>query len=84
MFHRFGSGVPSSSARLTHLGRQACVTRKDPPSWGRACTSLHWKVCVGALDCPPGAAYYSQTTGGSAEAPGDFFHFRELIAIFFH
>jgi hypothetical protein len=59
---------------------------KDAPSGGggRACSSLHEKVCAIAPDRPPGAAYYAQTTGDSTEALGGTVHFRELIAIFFH
>jgi hypothetical protein len=57
---------------------------KDPPSVGRACASLHKKVCARAPDHPPGAAYYTQITGGRAKAPGSTVHFEELIAIFFH
>jgi hypothetical protein len=56
---------------------------KGPPSGGRACASLHGKVCARALDRPPGAAYYAETVGGSAGAPGGTVHFRELLAIFF-
>jgi hypothetical protein len=34
MFHGFGSSVPPSLARRTHLGRQTCVTWKGPTQWG--------------------------------------------------
>jgi hypothetical protein len=57
---------------------------KDPPSGGRACASLHKKVCTRAPDHPPGAAYYAQTTCGWVVAPGSTMHFVELIALFFH
>jgi hypothetical protein len=57
---------------------------KDPPSGGRACLSLHRKVCIGAPDHLLGTAYYVQTAGGSAGAPGSTMHFRELLAIFVH
>jgi hypothetical protein len=84
MFHGFGSDIPSSSARRTHPGRQTCVTQKGPSQrGGGACASLHGKVCIGAPDRPPGAAYHSQIAGGSARAPGRTVHFKELLAIFF-
>jgi hypothetical protein len=83
MYHGFGSGVPSSSARWTHPGRQTYVTQKGSSQRGRACASLHEKVRVRAPDHPLGTAYYAQTTGGSTRAPGDTVHFGELIAIFF-
>jgi hypothetical protein len=56
--------------------------KKDPPSGGRACASLHGKVCAGAPYHPPRVAYYTQTAGGSAEAPDSTVHFGELLAIF--
>jgi hypothetical protein len=34
MFHGFGSGVPSSSARWMHPGLQTCVTQKGPSQRG--------------------------------------------------
>jgi hypothetical protein len=84
MFHGFGSGVPSSSAR------QTCVTRKGPSQQGggeelrgRACVGLLGKVCVRAPDRPPGAAYYAQIAGDSAGASDGTVHFTELLAILF-
>jgi hypothetical protein len=47
---------------------------KDPPSGGRACVSLHRKVCARAPDHPPGATYYAQIVGGSTGAPGRHRH----------
>jgi hypothetical protein len=81
MFHGFGTGVPSSSARWTHLGQQTCVTRKDPPNGSRAYAGLLEKVCVVALDRPPKATYYARTTGDSTRVPDGIVHFRELLAI---
>jgi hypothetical protein len=60
------------------------LPRKDPPSEGRACAGLLSKVCTGAPDRLPRAAYYAQTTDDSAGAPGGTMHFRELLAILFH
>jgi hypothetical protein len=85
MFHGFGSGVPSSSAR------QTCVTWKGPSQRGgggeelrgRACVGLLGKVCVRAPDRPPRAAYYAQIAGDSAGAPDGTVHFTELLAILF-
>jgi hypothetical protein len=36
MFHGFGSGVLSSSARQTHPGWQTCVTQKGPSQRGES------------------------------------------------
>jgi hypothetical protein len=83
LFHGFGTGVPSSSTRQTHPGRQTCVTQKRPSQRGRACVGLLEKVCAGALDCPPGATYYAQTAGDSARVLGGTMHFKELLAILF-
>jgi hypothetical protein len=58
-------------------------SRKDPPSGGRACASLHGKVCVRPSDRPPEVAYYAQTTGGSAGVPGGTVHFGKLLAMLF-
>jgi hypothetical protein len=52
MFHGFGNGVLSSSARWMHPGRQTCVTWQGPSQWGRACASLHDKVYAGAPGHP--------------------------------
>jgi hypothetical protein len=59
------------------------LPRKDPPSGRRAYAGLLGKVCVGAPDCPPGAANYTQTIGDSARAPSGTVHFGELLAILF-
>jgi hypothetical protein len=67
-----------------HLGRQTCATQKGPSQWGRACADLLGKVCAGAPNHPPGAAYYALTTRDSARMPSDTLHFRELLAILFH
>jgi hypothetical protein len=83
MFHGFGSGVPSSSTRRTHPGRQTCVTQKGPSQWRGACACLLEKVCTGAPNRPPAAAYCAQTTGDSSGAPGGTMHFEELLAILF-
>jgi hypothetical protein len=77
VFHPLPSGGHIQAGKLVS-------PRKDPPCGGRACASLHRKVCARALDRPPGAAYYAQTASGSTEAPGGTMHFGELITIFFH
>jgi hypothetical protein len=57
--------------------------RKDPPSWGRACASLHGKVCARTPDRSSGVAYYAQTATGSIGVPDNTVHFGEMLAIFF-
>jgi hypothetical protein len=74
---------PPQLGRHTQAGKLVSP-EKDPPNKGRDCASLHGKVCARAPDRPLGAAYYVQTAGGSAGAPGGTVHFRELLAICFH
>jgi hypothetical protein len=57
--------------------------RTDHLNGGRVCAGLLRKVCAGAPDRPPRAAYYAQTAIDSTEAPGGTVHFGELLAIMF-
>jgi hypothetical protein len=77
VFHLPPPGKCIQAAKLVLPG-------KDPPNGGRAYAGLLRKVCARALDHPPRAAYYAQTAGDSARAPGGTVHFGELLTILFH
>jgi hypothetical protein len=74
--------LPSPGGRI-QAGKLVSL-RKGPSSKGRACAGFLRKVCAGAPNHPPKAAYYAQTTGDSTGEPGGTMHFRDLLAILFH